>query len=1257
MKNKYGVLVLWILIVFLSINYSAKAESACPFEQEMSLGTENIQVGILQTFMKNTIKIYDGPITSYFGPITSASVKIFQKNSSLLETGQVDLVTANALCKVYLSYKTSEPVNLASDSCFLKTLGIKRGYFELENEEVKGLQSFLNQKGFYPENVISGFFGVKTESALKAFQKASKINESGIIDDVTFKAICGYESNQSLYCPFVTNNLSIGYFEEATNEVKTLQLILAKLGILEEKYVTGYFGNLTSEAVKTMQTKGGITATGVLDMATRQALCKALNLPMKDESNANPYESSMSKVDVAISDLNIFPTGKIDVNTRTSIVVKIKNIGSEESKPMISSLYINDQEINKANINAIKPNDEVMAITQNWVCPAKGIYALKIFVDSSNNLVETVKANNVVVVPLNCGGVDQKDHKYVCNQTTLKCEINDKDGKMLLNECEKDCVDIKDLPDLIVEKFEADKSMLKPNEIAKITIVEKNIGKSKADYHEVNFEINGKENKANWKPLEPGSSATFDQATFTCDTPGVFNINMTVDSNNSIKELNENNNSSKLVIKCADEKGNVPTSNQDGGQTGARSNGSSAKNPYGDGSGNGETENTPPSSNPTAIVTSKGTGGVCKTTNNLNVGAKYCTSFSGREYPPLVLPNGVSYFQLFPLDNINCVSKLNNITGRCDCCQYYRASPHKADIVLGGFYCEQEGSNCAIDFGDGTAVEQWTKKDRNYINDGGDNTSTWQTKKTHYYEVPEGKDYAIFCPKLIVGGKYYELSNQFVNDYEDKEKCIIVFRPNFVPPPYNGVVAPWEKYAPGEAKCPSQVNFAGNEFSAKVEGNKVKLYWALSVQGGESYLKKCPAVCVVEWGDGFNEQVLPCPLINNLEHTYQAAGNYTVRVKLNGFYDQDPNSTCIKREQIVLVKTGDSAPEDPAEPPKENPDDPQDPGNSEIPTDKNDIQLSCDLKDTARPIKDAVSVKMTATIKNSTACSDFLFKWGSYANTGWASGKSQLSDYIELSFYDENNSYITVDHQVQAICKNNKNVYGTARCTATFEKESPAKLDANMNNWLNNIVNNIFNFNTKSDEQNKITTTNLFNEFNINKLDTTINNFSNNNLNFIGNSLNSGNLNVAIARYEYDIVLNKCVPKANGIYTDLDKCYTDSQKYNFMSDANFNFSDLEFDSSNFGASQNFQMSDTYYSPYTSSSLETLISPTSKTGIAKIFKCDNATGYCSDKASLTSKEYSSEVECNKYCYKTSTINTNEPAIQNSNYDYSNFQFNQ
>lgn len=354
--------VLLFMFVLVGFNY-AKAESSCPFDQELALGTQSEKVGILQKFMLETLKIYSGPITNYFGPLTMSSVKVFQESSGLLQTGKVDLVTANALCKIYLSYVTGQPLNTTSGECFLKTLGIQRGYFEEANDEVKNLQIYLNQKGFYPENITSGYFGVKTELALKAFQKANNISQSGIIDDVTFKVICGYESNQSSYCPFVTDNLSIGYFEEANDEVKMLQMILNKLELLSEKNITGYFGKITEDAVKSMQTKTNLTSTGVLDLKTREILCKMVNLPMKD-SGSNPYESLSSNVDVTISGVTISPE-KIDVNTKTAIVIKIKNIGSEETKTIKSSLFINDKEVNKTNINPIKSNDEVVAIVQN----------------------------------------------------------------------------------------------------------------------------------------------------------------------------------------------------------------------------------------------------------------------------------------------------------------------------------------------------------------------------------------------------------------------------------------------------------------------------------------------------------------------------------------------------------------------------------------------------------------------------------------------------------------------------------------------------------------------------------------------------------------------------------------------------------------------------------------------------------------------------------------------------------------------------
>jgi hypothetical protein len=46
-------------------------------------------------------------------------------------------------------------------------------------------------------------------------------------------------------------------------------------------------------------------------------------------------------------------------------VVKVKNIGSENSTSVKGSLYINDKEITKANISTIKSNEEVVGIVSN----------------------------------------------------------------------------------------------------------------------------------------------------------------------------------------------------------------------------------------------------------------------------------------------------------------------------------------------------------------------------------------------------------------------------------------------------------------------------------------------------------------------------------------------------------------------------------------------------------------------------------------------------------------------------------------------------------------------------------------------------------------------------------------------------------------------------------------------------------------------------------------------------------------------------
>jgi hypothetical protein len=121
---------------------------------------------------------------------------------------------------------------------------------------------------------------------------------------------------------------------------------------------------------------------------------------------------------------------------------------------------------------------------------------LKVFIDSDNDLIEKNKYNNVSVVPINCGAVAQQDYKYSCNSVTQKCEIDNTNGKLLLSECQKQCVSDSELPDLTIEQFSAVKTTLKPDEVTNITIIEKNIGKSAAGYHKANLIINGQDNKA-----------------------------------------------------------------------------------------------------------------------------------------------------------------------------------------------------------------------------------------------------------------------------------------------------------------------------------------------------------------------------------------------------------------------------------------------------------------------------------------------------------------------------------------------------------------------------------------------------------------------------------------------------------------------------------------------------------------------------------------------------------------------------------------
>jgi len=123
----------------------------------------------------------------------------------------------------------------------------------------------------YPDALVVGNFGPKTETAIKRLQSDNGLNSNGVITEDTLDLIC----NQYYQCPFQS---MIGRGDELNPEqkieVKMLQYLLKYLPKI--KYtgaVNGLIGGITEKAITTFQTTYNLYPTQILDYETNQVLC------------------------------------------------------------------------------------------------------------------------------------------------------------------------------------------------------------------------------------------------------------------------------------------------------------------------------------------------------------------------------------------------------------------------------------------------------------------------------------------------------------------------------------------------------------------------------------------------------------------------------------------------------------------------------------------------------------------------------------------------------------------------------------------------------------------------------------------------------------------------------------------------------------------------------------------------------------------------------------------------------------------------
>ncbi len=200
-----------------------------------------------------------------YGPGTEARVKEYQKSKGLAVTGVTDAKVWNALMGKTVATPpppttTTNPLEKYS-SLTLKLWS--RG------EAVKALQKAIGKL------TVDGSYGRLTEARVKEYQKAEGLAVTGVTDAKVWNALMGASSGGTTttptpssstateFTPLKATTLRVGSSGAA---VKVLQRGLGGL------VVDGAFGSRTLAAVRAFQTSAKLSATGVVDRKTWDAL-------------------------------------------------------------------------------------------------------------------------------------------------------------------------------------------------------------------------------------------------------------------------------------------------------------------------------------------------------------------------------------------------------------------------------------------------------------------------------------------------------------------------------------------------------------------------------------------------------------------------------------------------------------------------------------------------------------------------------------------------------------------------------------------------------------------------------------------------------------------------------------------------------------------------------------------------------------------------------------------------------------------------
>ncbi|MEM9541442.1 MAG: peptidoglycan-binding protein [Cyanobacteria bacterium P01_E01_bin.42] len=141
------------------------------------------------------------------------------------------------------------------------------------NPQVRDLQQRLQGMGYF-NGPVTGYYGSITTEAVIRFQRAKGLSVDGVAGVQTQNALQSNSGGSAATASTPSTPIAMGGLlkrGQQSDRVKRLQLTLRERGYFIGP-ATGYYGSITTEAVKRFQRGQGLAADGIAGAKTQQAL-------------------------------------------------------------------------------------------------------------------------------------------------------------------------------------------------------------------------------------------------------------------------------------------------------------------------------------------------------------------------------------------------------------------------------------------------------------------------------------------------------------------------------------------------------------------------------------------------------------------------------------------------------------------------------------------------------------------------------------------------------------------------------------------------------------------------------------------------------------------------------------------------------------------------------------------------------------------------------------------------------------------------